>query len=141
MGKTYGMKLFILHYLLVILIHDYFLHYVSYVFERARVHAKSLQWCPTLCNPMDYGRPPSRLCLWDSPGKNTGVHCHALLQGMTQGWNLCILCLLHYQANLCILCLLHYQADFLPLAPPGKPCEMIYVCVCNCSVQDCMYVH
>ena len=30
------------------------------------------------------------LCPWDSPGKNTGVGCHALLQGIypTQGSNL-----------------------------------------------------
>ena len=29
------------------------------------------------------------LCPWNSPGKNTGVGCHALLQGIfpTQGWN------------------------------------------------------
>ena len=28
------------------------------------------------------------LCPWDSPGKNSGVGCHALLQGVfpTQGW-------------------------------------------------------
>ena len=33
--------------------------------------------------------PARFLCLWDSPGKNTGVHCHALLQGIfpTQGSN------------------------------------------------------
>ena len=43
------------------------------------VHAKSLQSCPTHCNPMD-SSPPRRLCPWDSPGKNTGVGCHALLQ-------------------------------------------------------------
>ena len=36
--------------------------------------AKSLQSCPTLCDPID-GSPP-----WDSPGKNTGVGCHFLLQ-------------------------------------------------------------
>ena len=32
------------------------------------------------------------LCPWDSPGKNTGVGCHALLQGIfpTQGLNLCL---------------------------------------------------
>ena len=30
-----------------------------------------------------YGLQPTRLlCPWDSPGKNTGVGCHALLQGM-----------------------------------------------------------
>ena len=30
-----------------------------------------------------YGAQPARLlCPWDSPGKNTGVGCHALLQGI-----------------------------------------------------------
>ena len=30
-----------------------------------------------------YGPEPSRLvCPWDSPGRNTGVGCHALLQGI-----------------------------------------------------------
>ena len=36
-----------------------------------------------------YGLQPTRLlCPWDSPGKNAGVGCHALLQGifLTQGW-------------------------------------------------------
>ena len=44
----------------------------------------------TLCNPMDHMEPPARLlCPWDSPGKNTGVGCHFLLQGifLTQGSN------------------------------------------------------
>ena len=42
--------------------------------------------------------PPTRLlCPWDFPGKGTGVGCHFLLQGifLTQGSNLCLLCLLH----------------------------------------------
>ena len=40
--------------------------------------AKSLQSCPTLCDPKDQ---PTRLCRpWDSPSKNTGVRCHFLLQ-------------------------------------------------------------
>ena len=44
--------------------------------------AKSLQSCPTLCDPID-GSPPTRLPRpWDSPGKNTGVGCHFLLQCM-----------------------------------------------------------
>ena len=42
--------------------------------------AKSLQSCPTLCDPIDSS--PSGSCLWDSPGKNTGVGCHFLLQCM-----------------------------------------------------------
>ena len=50
--------------------------------------AKSLQWCPTLCDPMDCS--PPGLCPWNSPGQHTGVGCHALLQGIfpTQGSNL-----------------------------------------------------
>ena len=43
--------------------------------------AKSLQLCPTLCDPID-GSPPGSPCPWDSPGKNTGVGCHFLLQCM-----------------------------------------------------------
>ena len=40
--------------------------------------------------------PASLLCPWDFPGKNTGVGCHFLLQGifLTQGLNLHLLCLL-----------------------------------------------
>ena len=47
------------------------------------------QSCPTLCNPMDCNLPGSSVH-GDSPGKNTGVGCHALLQGIfpTQGSNL-----------------------------------------------------
>ena len=48
----------------------------------AAAAAKSCQSCPTLCDPTD-GRQPTRLlCPWDSPGKNTGVGCHFLLQCM-----------------------------------------------------------
>ena len=43
--------------------------------------AKSLQSCPTLCDPID-SSPPRLLCPWDSPGKNTGVGCHFLLQSV-----------------------------------------------------------
>ena len=40
-----------------------------------------------------HGLEPARLlCPWDSLGKNTGVGCHALLQGilLAQGSNLCL---------------------------------------------------
>ena len=44
----------------------------------AAAAAKSLQSCPTLCDPID---EPIRLPHpWDSLGKNTGVGCHCLLQ-------------------------------------------------------------
>ena len=47
---------------------------------------------------------------WDSPGKDTVVGCHALLQGIfpTLG------------ANPRLLCLLLWQVGSLPLAAPGK---------------------
>ena len=45
-----------------------------------RAAAKSLQLCLTLCNTMDYS-PAWLLCPWDSPGKKTGVGCHALPPG------------------------------------------------------------
>ena len=45
----------------------------------AAAAAKLLQSCPTLCNPIDSSLPGSP-CPWDSPGKNTGVGCHFLLQ-------------------------------------------------------------
>ena len=50
---------------------------------------KSLQLCPTLCDPMGCS-PPGFSVYGDSPGKNTGVDCHAFLQGIfpTQGSNL-----------------------------------------------------
>lgn len=44
------------------------------------------------------GLSPTRLlCLWELPGKNPGVGCYFLLQGifLTQGSNPCLLCLLH----------------------------------------------
>ena len=46
------------------------------------------QSCPTLCDPMGC-RPPRASVHGDSPGKNTGVGCQALLQGIfpTQGSN------------------------------------------------------
>ena len=74
------------------------------------VCAKSFQSCLSLCNPTRL------LCPWDSPGKNTGVGCHSLLQGifLTQGFNPH---LLH---------LLPWQAGSLSLAPPGKCLDIIH---------------
>ena len=39
------------------------------------------QWCPTLCDTMDCSLPGSSI-LGDSPGKNTAVGCHTLLQDL-----------------------------------------------------------
>ena len=51
---------------------------VTIVVAAAAAAAKSLQSCPTLCDPIDTRLPRP----WDSPGKNTGVGCHFLLQCM-----------------------------------------------------------
>ena len=48
----------------------------------AAATAKSLQSCPTLCDPISVRQPTRLPHPWDSPGKNTGVGCHFLLQCM-----------------------------------------------------------
>ena len=64
------------------------------------MRAKSFQSCLTLCDPMDCN-PPGSFVHEDSPGKNAGLRCHALLQGifLTQGSNPCLLLLPHWQAG------------------------------------------
>ena len=59
-----------------------------------------------------YGLQSTKLlCPWDSPpGKNTGVGCRALLQGIFPTQEL----------NPYLLCLLHWQAGSLPPVSPGK---------------------
>ena len=76
--------------------------HVSKIFS-ACMHAKSLQSCLTLCNPLDCNP-------WNSPGKNTGVGCRFLLQRifLTQGWKLC----------LCASCI---EGESLPLSHLGIP--------------------
>ena len=72
--------------------------------------AKSLQSCLTLLGPMDCS-PPSSSVHGDSSGKNTGVGCHALFQGI----------FLTKRMNPHLSCVLCWQASSLPLEPPGKP--------------------
>ena len=82
------------------------------------MHAKLLQSCLTLCDPMDCS-PPGSSVHRDFPGKNTGVGCCALLQGnfQTQG------------SNPSVFCLLCWQVAFFPeeacmyLAEPGPGCS------------------
>ena len=60
-----------------------------------------------------HGLKPTRLlCPWDSLGKNTGVGCHFLLQGIlpAQGSNPHLLCLLHCQV--CSLLLSNQGSPF-----------------------------
>ena len=62
--------------------------------------------CPTLVIPWTV--PTRLLCPWDSPGKNTGVGCHFLLQGIfpTQESN---------------PSLLHYRQMIYQLSYEGSP--------------------
>ena len=108
--------------------------------------AKSLQSCPTL---RPHRRQPTGLpCPWDSPGKNTGVGCHFLLQCMkvkskSEVAQSCPTLrdphgpqptrLLHLRdfpgksTGVGCHCLLrlHWPASSLLLAPPGKPLSTI----------------
>ena len=74
-------------------------------------HAQS---CLTLCNPMGCS-PPGSSVHGIFPGRTTRTGCHFLLQGvfLTQG------------SNLCLLHLLHWQADCLPLSHLGSPLKVI----------------
>ena len=45
------------------------------------------QLCLTLCDAMDY-RPPGSSDYGGSLGKNIGVGCHALIQGIFSTWGL-----------------------------------------------------
>ena len=69
--------------------------------------AKSLQSCPTLCDPID-GSPPGSPHPWDSPGKNTGVGCHFLLQCMK----------VKSESEVAQLCL--PLSDAMDCSPPGS---------------------
>ena len=68
------------------------------------------QSCLTLFYPMDYS-PPGSSVHGMVPGKNTGVGCPALFQGifLIQG------------SNPHLRWLLHWQADSLPLSHLGSP--------------------
>ena len=74
-----------------------------YSFPELLIVVKAVQSCPTLCNPVNCG-PPGSSVHGHSPGKNTGVGCHFLLQGFfpTQGSNLRL-------------------PHCIPSEPPGKP--------------------
>ena len=63
-----------------------------------------------------HGLCPARLlCPWNSPGKNTAVGSHSLLQGNLPYWGI--------KPRTPAL-----QADFLPSEPPGKPIYFVGLC-------------
>ena len=81
------------------------------------MHAKSLQSCLTLWP--QWLQHTRLLCPCDSPGNNTGVGCHALLQGI----------FLTQESNPHLFYILHWQAGSLSLVPP----EFSHVQLCDPS--------
>ena len=98
--------------------------YIACVCVCVCVHPQS---CPTLCNPMNCSLPGSSVH-GDSPGKNTRMGCHSLLQGIvpTQG------------SNPCLLCFQHWQVDSLPLHDLGNSYSLLLLLLSRFSrVQLC----
>ena len=95
---------------------------------RQVVRACLLPLCLTLCDPMDYSLPGSSVHK-DSPGKNTGVGCHFLLQGIFPG---------ERSPRSPAL-----QADSLTPEPPGKPSKVasythtLFLNSIQCNTMDC----
>ena len=54
--------------------------------QNAVLRCLAAQSCLTLCDPMDCS-PPGSSVHGDSPGRNTGVGCFALLQGIFPTWD------------------------------------------------------
>ena len=90
--------------------------------------AKSLQWCPALCNPMDYSLP------MEFSDKNIGVGCHPLFQRI----------FLTQRPNPRLLWLLPCRWFFIsePLwCPPWRESEseseVAQSCLTLCNPMDC----
>ena len=64
------------------------------------------------------------LCSWDFPGKDTGVGCHFLLQGI----------FLTQRSNPHFLCLLHWRADSFSLSHLGSP---FAICI---NIKSCLKI-
>ena len=79
------------------------------------MHAKSLQSCLTLFNPVDsnlsgpsvHGILQERILEWAAMPSSRGIF-------PTQG------------SELCLLCFLYWQTGSLPLVPPGKPMKTVW---------------
>ena len=97
------------------------------------VHAKSLQSCLTLCDPMDCSPP--------------GFSVHGILQARILEWA----AMPSYRGSFrpsdwtCVSCLLCWQTGSVPLAPPGKALWLPYTIAISPQVvhirETKMYVH
>ena len=97
----------------------YILHLYICIYTYKHTYIQSMHVCyvacPTLCDSMDYSLPGSSV--HGILQANTGVSCYALFQGIfqTQG------------SNLHLFCLLHWQVGSLPLVPSGKTIQSLYM--------------
>ena len=91
---------------------------------RCRLHVKSLQWCLTLCHPMDCSPP--------------GLSVYGILQAGILEW----VAMPSSRGSsgprdqTCVLHLLHWQSGSLPLAPAGKP--LLDAAAAAKSLQSCL---
>ena len=108
--------------MLIVMIGEYTGHYRSPELEVGSwVCACSVaQLCPTLCDPVDCSLPGSSVL----SGKNTGMGCHFLLQGifLIQGLNPGLFHFLHWQVDSLPLCHLGSRKGFLG----GGPEKILY---------------
>ena len=81
---------------------------IANMFCSSLIHAKTLQLCLTLCDPMN----------WSPPGSSV----HGILQAKILEWVAMPSSRESSQLRYRIqyLCLLHWQVGSLPLAPPGR---------------------
>ena len=84
--------------------------------------------CAVMSNSLrPHGLQPARLlCSCNFSGKNVGMGCHFLLQGIfpNQG------------PNLCLFCLLHWQEDSLPLHNLGSPLSCVHMIKSSPSTEE-----
>ena len=93
-------------------------HWTARGISRRRCGYRLEFWCAQPLFAI-HGLSPARLlCPWNYPGKSSGVGCHFLLYGIfpTQG------------SNLHLLRLLHWQADSLPLSRLGGYSKRYHDC-------------
>ena len=92
----------------------YINHYLYTTFQKHKtimceyVHVKSLQSCPTLCDPMDCSTVGS--CLWDSPDRTLEWIAMASSRGSSQP-----------RDQTCASCSCYIAGGFFTTEPLGKP--------------------
>ena len=106
-------------------------HWVSFL-SFWLLHACIPSWFSCISSLSQHGLYPERLlCPWDSPGKNIGMGCHALLQGnfQTQGTCVSYVSYIDRQRFLLLLCFLTTNTTW-----EAPSCFLLLLYVLSCSV-------